>query len=355
MKTPSAVVAGVVAAVTLTACGDTDDGADTGADAGPAADAGLQVAAGFYPLEYLAREVAGDRAEVVGLTPPGAEAHDLELTAESLVTLEEADLLLYLGTFQPAVDDAVAGRDGESLDLGVVATREYGEDEGDSHSDEDAHSEDEEAHSDEDAHSEDEEAHSEDEEAHSEDEEAHSDEDDHGHGATDPHFWTDPAVMAEAAAVVRDALTEADPEGADTYAANTEALVEELDALDATAEEALASCEITTLVTAHDAFGYFADRYGFESAPISGLSPEDEPSPAELATITDLVEERGVTTVYTETLIPTDLADTVAAETGAATAVLDPVEGITDESAGDDYLSVMQANIDAVAAGQQCG
>jgi zinc transport system substrate-binding protein len=309
MKTPGlAVTAGLVAAVTLTACGGSDDTGGDAAGASPVDEPGIQIAASFYPLEYLAREVGGDRADVVGLTPPGAEAHDLELTAESLVTLTEADLLVYLETFQPAVDDAVASRDGKSLDLGTVATREYGENEGDG-----------------------------------------------GHGAADPHFWTDPTVMAEAAALVRDALTAADPEGADTYAANTEALVGKLAALDAAAAQALASCEITTLVTAHDAFGYFADRYGFESAPISGLSPEDEPSPAELATITDLVNDRGITTVYTETLIPTDLADTVAGETGAATAVLDPVEGITDESPGDDYLSVMEANIDTVADGQQCG
>jgi zinc transport system substrate-binding protein len=341
MKPSLVLAAGVVAAVTLSACGGTDDGQGTTAvDAGaatddaasaPAGEPALQVAAGFYPLEFLVREVGGERVETVDLTPPGAEAHDLELTADSLVTLTDADLLVYLETFQPAVDDAVASRSGPSLDLGSVATREYAEGEGDSH---DHGGEEDHAH---------------------EGEETHAGEDEHAHGATDPHFWTDPTVMAQAAEVVREALTEADPDGAADYAANTEALVAELETLDTTAREALTACEVTTLVTAHDAFGYFADRYGFESAPISGLSPEDEPSPAELAAITDLVNERGVSTVYTETLIPTDLADTVAAETGAATAVLDPVEGITDDSPGDDYLSVMEANIATVADGQRCG
>lgn len=357
MKPSLVLAAGVVAAVTLSACGGTDDGqGSTAVDAGaatddaasaPAGEPALQVAAGFYPLEFLVREVGGERVETVGLTPPGAEAHDLELTADSLVTLTDADLLVYLETFQPAVDDAVASRSGPSLDLGSVATREYAEGEGDSHDhggEEDHAHEGEETHADEHAH--------EDEHAH---DETHAGEDEHAHGATDPHFWTDPTVMAQAAEVVREALTQADPDGAADYAANTEALVAELETLDTTAQEALAACEVTTLVTAHDAFGYFADRYGFESAPISGLSPEDEPSPAELAAITDLVNERGVSTVYTETLIPTDLADTVAAETGAATAVLDPVEGITDDSPGDDYLSVMEANIATVADGQRCG
>lgn len=335
MKRPPVILAsGVAAIVSLSACGEAGDDAAAGATPEDAVDASvaaateaatsgpatpvLEVAAAFYPLEYLAREVGGDRVEVIGLTPPGAEAHDLELTADSLVALTDADLLVYLAGFQPAVDDAVAQRGGASLDVGEVATREYAE--GDEHSDEEG------------------------EHAHEEDE----------HGGTDPHFWTDPTVMVEAAALVERALAEADPEGADVYAANAEALVADLEELDTTATAALESCEITTLVTSHEAFGYFADRYGFESEPISGLSPEDEPSPAELATITDLVSERGITTVYTETLIPTDLADTVAAETGATTAVLDPVEGLTDESPGDDYREVMEANIQTVATGQQC-
>jgi zinc transport system substrate-binding protein len=341
MKRPRLVLAvGVATVVTLSACGEVDDDpasavadASTEAANGGTSGAGsatnpagstapvepaLAVAAAFYPLEYVTREVGGDRVDVAALTPPGAEAHDLELTADSLVALTDADLLVYLDGFQPAIDDAVAQRSGPSLDVGEVATREYAE--GGEHSDEE--------------------------------EGEHSDEEDHG--STDPHFWTDPTVMAEAAALVELALAEADPEGADVYAANADSLVADLEDLDAMATAALGSCEITTLVTAHEAFGYFADRYGFESEPISGLSPEDEPAPAELAAITDLVQEQGVTTVYTETLIPTDLADTVAAETGATTAVLDPVEGLTDESPGEDYREVMEANIQTVATGQQC-
>ena len=122
--------------------------------------------------------------------------------------------------------------------------------------------------------------------------------------------------MAEAARLVADALAEADPDGAEAYAANADALVAELDELDAEAEEALASCEVTTLVTAHDAFGYFADRYGFEVRPINGLTPDQEPDAGTLAELSDFVAENGVTTVYTETLVSTAVADTVAAEAG---------------------------------------
>jgi zinc transport system substrate-binding protein len=116
----------------------------------------------------------------------------------------------------------------------------------------------------------------------------------------------------------------------------------------------LATCAVDTLVTGHDAFGYLADRYGFEVVGISGLSPSQEPDPAQMAEIARLVEERGVTTVYTETLADPAVAQTVADEAGVATAVLDPLEGLTDESAGEDYLAVMRADLATLQQGQGC-
>jgi zinc transport system substrate-binding protein len=116
----------------------------------------------------------------------------------------------------------------------------------------------------------------------------------------------------------------------------------------------LADCAVDTLVTSHDAFGYLADRYGLEVVGISGLSPSAEPDPAQLAEITALVQERGVSTVYTETLVDPAVAETVAEEAGVQTAVLDPLEGLTDESAGSDYLEVMRANLATLQEGQSC-
>src|SRR3712207_1001375 len=83
-------------------------------------------------------------------------------------------------------------------------------------------------------------------------------------------------------------------------------------------------------------------------------SPSQEPDPAQLAEITALVRERGVTTVYTETLVDPAVAETVATEAGVRTAVLDPIEGLTDESAGGDYLEVMRANLATLQEGQSC-
>ena len=150
-------------------------------------------------------------------------------------------------------------------------------------------------------------------------------------------------------------LGELDPDNAATFERNAAALRADLEGLDAEMQAALDGCQVDTLVTSHDAFGYLGDRYGFEVVGVSGLSPSQEPDPAGLAEIAQLVEQRGVTTVYTETLVDPAVAETVASEAGVETAVLDPLEGLTDESAGEDYLEVMRANLAALAEGQVCG
>ena len=293
----------------------------------------LTVVAGFYPLEWAVARVGGERVSVSSLTPPGAEAHDLELAPQDVAAVAEADLLVYLEGFQPALDEAAASEAGDSAwDAGQAADLVEGE-----------HAEGEHTH---DEHAEEEHA----EEEHAEEEAGHA----HGEEALDPHFWLDPTRLAAVGDALADRLTELDPEGASTYADNAAALREDLEALDAQMQAGLADCAVDTLVTSHDAFGYLAERYGLEVVGISGLSPSEEPSPAQLAQITALVRERGVTTVYTETLVDPAVAETVAAEAGVQTAVLDPIEGLTDESAGEDYLQVMRTNLATLQEGQSC-
>ena len=298
------------AALVLTAGCGSDDAAG-GGDGGE----GLQVLAGFYPLEWAAERVGGDRISVGALTPPGAEPHDLELTPRDVASVEDADLLVYLAGFQSALDEAAEAAGGDSAwDAGsaadLLAGEGHEEEGGDGHEDEE--------------------------------------------GAVDPHFWLDPVRLADVGDALADRLTELDPEGADTFAANAAALRADLEALDGEMQAGLADCAVDTVVTAHDAFGYLAERYGLEVVGINGLSPSREPEPAQLAAISRLVAERGVTTVYTEALVDPAVADTVASEAGVRTAVLDPVEGLTDESAGEDYLEIMRANLATLQAGQSC-
>ena len=163
----------------------------------------------------------------------------------------------------------------------------------------------------------------------------------------DPHVWLDPLRYAKIVERIGQAL------GAENAASR---LVVRLQDLDAEYREGLANCERREIVTSHEAFAYLAERYGLEQVPITGLSPEAEPQPADLAHVVELVEERGVTTIYYETLVSPRIAETVARETGAKVAVLDPIEGLTpaEIARGEDYFTRMRANLRALEEGLGC-
>lgn len=301
----SAVVALVLAGgLALSACGS--HAAGTSGDK-------LQVVTAFYPLQYATEQIAGTHATVTNLTKPGAEPHDLELTPQDVAQVGEAGLVVYLHGFQPAVDDAVEqeAKD-KSLEVGTAAdlSRPAVEEEH---------------------------------------EEAHADE-----LKNDPHFWLDPTRLAKVGEAIAGKLAEVDPDNAQAYKDNAAKLTKDLTALDGEYKQGLASCENKDLVTSHQAFGYLADRYGLTQVGISGLTPEQEPSPAKLAEVSKFVRDHQVRTIYYETLVSPTIAETVARETDAQTAVLDPLEGITDDSAAKDYPGVMRANLQALEKGQSC-
>lgn len=292
-------------ALALAACGGSEAGADPGAAGGD----GLDVVVSFYPLEWATTRIAGDRATVETLTAPGAEPHDVELTPQAVADVQGADLVVYSAGLQAAVEVAVDTEAADhALDVNDAADLEETGAAGE-----------------------------------------HGD-----NGGLDPHFWLDPARMGTVSSAIAERLAEVDPDHAQDYRANAEALVEELTALKADFDTGLASCAQEDMVTSHDAFGYLAHDYGFQQVGITGIAPDAEPSPARLAEVTRIVEESGVDTIYSEVLLGTDIAGTVASETGAQVLVLDPVEGLTDASAGDDYIEIMRANLDALREGQHC-
>jgi zinc transport system substrate-binding protein len=236
------------------------------------------IVAGFYPLAWAAEQVATEGYEVVNLTPAGAEPHDLELSPRDVEKVREAELVLYVGGgFQPALEDAVAERDGPAEDLLSGAS-------------------------------------------------------------DDPHVWLDPVRFARSVARISRALGRAESAGP---------VLAGLRRLDADYRSGLARCERRTIVTTHAAFGQLARRYGLTELSLAGRSPEAEPSPRELEAFTQRVRDAGATTVFSEPLLSDRLAETVAREVGAKVAVLDPVEGLSEErlAAGEDYLSVMRDNL----------
>jgi zinc transport system substrate-binding protein len=318
------VVLGVSATLLLGACGDESGVGDTNAGAADV----VEVAAAFYPLEYAVAEVGGEHVDVTNITPAGGESHDLEITARDAAALREVDLVVYLDGFAPALDDAVAGLAADQV-LDVAAVIALDEEHADEERTDEEHTD----------------------EERTDDE---PDDDGHGHETGDPHFWLDPIRYAELAEAVAARLSEIAPDHADDFAADASALRTELEALDAEFAAGLAACASTDLVTSHTAFNYLAERYGLHQVGITGLSPSAEPAPGKLAEVTDFVEEHGVTTVFYETLVDPAVAETLAAEAGARTAVLDPLEGLTDASAGHDYFEVMRSNLASLRAGLRC-
>jgi zinc transport system substrate-binding protein len=318
------VLATLPVALLLAACGSA--GGAAGGSAEPTAGR-LTVLTSFYPLQFLAEQVAGDHAEVGVLTSPGVDPHDVELTPRQVADLGAADLVVVQAGLQPAVDEAVA-QQAPPRTLDVVAAADLVA-LGESAAEHDEHADEEEA----------------------DDDAATAG---HDHGAEDPHFWLDPLRYAAVADAVAAELVELDPANADDYLANAQALTDELTRLDEEFTQGLATCETRDVVTTHEAFGYLGHRYDLHLIGITGISPESEPSPARLAEVTAQVRELGVSTIFTEPLLPSGIAETVAQETGAAVLTLDPVEGITETSAGSDYLEVMRVNLVSLRDGLGC-
>jgi zinc transport system substrate-binding protein len=257
------------------------------------------VVAAFYPLAWAAEQIGGETVSVRNLTRPGTEPHDVELSPRDVARIRSADVVLYLGSgFQPAVEDAVKGASGTVVDLlagqQLARPAEAG-----------------------------------------------------GELTQDPHIWLDPVRYASVVRRIGRALRRPP---------QAEKLAGQLGELDRDYAHGLAHCRRREIVTTHAAFGYLARRYHLRQIPITGLSPEAEPTPRDLEGVVKRVRASGATTVFFETLISPRLAETVARETGARTDVLDPLEGLSQErlDRGDDYLSGMRENLAALRRALDC-
>ena len=301
-----------VAALALAGCSPAGSGDTSGRP---------RVVVGFYAAQYLAEQIGGPRVEVTSLTRPGAEPHDVELTAKQLIQLAKADLVVTESHFQPAVDQGIAASAPRrvvdltaALGLNLAGTGDH--------------------------------------------EDAAEDGHDHEHEAAtdpsqDPHFWLDPQLMRRAADAVAAGLSQADPAGTADYTKRAAALDADLTSLDGELRSRLSDCAQPEMVTSHAAYAHLAAVTGLHQHALA-LNPESEPTAAQMAAITDLIRTDGVRTIYVEPLAPPRVAEVIAAETGAQTAVLDPIEGLNARSAAGDYLGLMRANIDTLAKGQQC-
>ncbi len=292
------------------ACGAGPGSAET---APSAPDGRPAVVASFYPLQWLSEQVGGPDAAVTVLTAPGVEPHDLELGAQQVAELQDAALIVYIKGVQPAVDEAVEA--GRAFDAATAVTtlpagaHEEGHAEGEAH-----------------------------EEGHAGPEVSY-----------DPHIWLDPHRLATVATKLGERLAAADPPHAQGYKDRAARTAAGLTALDKEFAAGLAACATKTMVTSHQAFGYLADRYGLKQVGIT-LDPESEPSPARLAEVARIAQAEKVTTIFTEALVSPKVAEVLAKEVGARTAVLDPLES----KPSGDYLSGMRDNLKSLRAALGC-
>lgn len=270
----------------------------------------ISVVASFYPIYFFASQIGGDKADVVNVTPAGGEPHDYEPTPQDMAKIESANLVVLNGGGLEAWGGSVEQNIDSQKTILVTAgegltTRHIVED---------------------------------------------------GKSIVDPHVWLSPVLAEQMVDKIEQGYIKADSANADYYAKNATDLKAKLAQLDTEYKQGLTNCQRKDIITSHAAFGYLGVTYGLNQVPISGLSPEEEPSAKDLASIADFAKKNGVKYIFFESLVSPKLSQTIATEIGAQTLVLDPIEGIAaDElAAGQDYLTVMRSNLANLKISLQC-
>ncbi|MFH0863717.1 MAG: zinc ABC transporter substrate-binding protein [Candidatus Gottesmanbacteria bacterium] len=270
----------------------------------------IQVVASFYPLYFFASQIGGDKVDVANITPSGAEPHDYEPSTQDIAHIERASILILNGGQLEAWGDKVK-EDLKSKNVEVVTaadglvTQNVQEE---------------------------------------------------GQLMKDPHVWLDPVLAKNEVQKITQAFIKVDQTNITFYQANEKSLESKLDLLDQSFKAGLQDCQQKNIVTSHAAFGYVASRYGLNQVPISGLSPDQEPSPKQLADVAQFAKTNNVKYIFFETLISPKLSETIAKEVGAKTIVFNPLEGLTsdEQSAGKDYLSIQQDNLANLRVALEC-
>lgn len=306
VKQGRAALVAIAVVIPLAMAGVLQTGARPEQQAAPAEK--VKVVTSFYPLYDFTLHVAGDRAEVSSLVPPGIEPHDWEPTSGDVTKVRDADLLVINGAGFESWAEGIGARVIVNASEGLEIEEELEEDE-------------------------------------------------HGHEGVNPHIWLDPVLAKHQVDVIRAALVRADPAGANYYNDNAERFLAELDELDAFIRGELSSCEKSDFIAFHNAFSRFAERYGLVQHSIHGISPEGELLPQKIEGTIALANDLGINVIYSEDLVDSRLADVIADEIpGGRVLVLSPVEGISEEEldAGIGYIEKMRENVAALKEGLKC-
>lgn len=274
----------------------------------PGADDGLTIYTSFYPMYFLASEIAGDKAEVISLVPAGVEPHDWEPKPKTIAELQKADMFVYNGAgMETWVESIIPTL--EKSDIRIVEASKGLE-------------------------------------LLSADK-ANIDEDEKNLDY-DPHVWVSPVKFKQQAENIYKELVALDAANKDYYKANYERLSKELEKLDSDFREAAADFKSKVFIVSHASFGYLAAEYGLTQVAIRGVSPDAEPSPAKLAELVEISRENNIKYIFFESLVSPKLSQTLANEVGAEVLVLNDGQGISEEEIkqGKNYITIMYQNLE---------
>ncbi|OIO05443.1 hypothetical protein AUJ26_03140 [Candidatus Falkowbacteria bacterium CG1_02_37_21] len=278
--------------------------------ASPEQTAKLRVATSFYPLYFLAQEIGGEQAVVINVTPAGAEPHDYEPTPRDIATITDSRLLILNGLGLEPWENSIKSNINSAQTKIIVMGDEL----------------------------------------------SSAELKNNNIDSVDPHIWLSPILITQMLDKITDGFVAVDFENKNYYQARALELRKKLLDLNQDYLSGLSNCQKQDIVTAHAAFAYLADAYNFQQISIAGLSPEVEPSPSQMINIVKLVRDRQIKYIFFESLVSPKLADTIAAETGAETLVLNPIEGLTPEelSAGKNYFTEMKNNLINLQIALEC-
>lgn len=262
----------------------------------------------FYPMTYFASQIVGDLAQVTNITPAGAEPHDYDLSTGDIANMEKAMLIILNGVVEPWGEKMKTNLHSNVAVITAgegLFTRQWSET---------------------------------------------------GAMSADPHVWLAPVLAKQEVQKIVQALVKLDPSNEHIYQTNAQSLEQRLDQLDTAYQQGLAHCAQKDIITSHAAFGYLAAAYGLNQVSIAGLSPDEEPSPQQLALTAKFVREHQVKYIFFESLASPKLAQTLASETGAVTLELNPLEGLSkaDLQLGKDYFTVMTENLHNLQTALTC-
>ncbi|HYF82660.1 MAG TPA: metal ABC transporter substrate-binding protein [Clostridia bacterium] len=273
----------------------------------------MKIYASFYPMYFLASEIAGDKAEVISMVPAGAEPHDWEPSPRMVIELSKADMLIYNGVgMEPWIDKILPNINSgktkivdASVGIELLKSEKH------------------------------------------EEEEVQNGED-HEHGIYDPHIWVSPKRAMQQAQTICQAIVEIDPENSEYYRKNMAELDSKLAKLDKDISDASKSFKSNVIVVSHEAFGYFAKDYRLEQIAITGINPQAEISSSKMIELTRVCKEKNVEYIFFEKLTSPKLSETLAGEVGAGTLVLNDAAGLNEEDikSGKDYITVMYENLE---------